>query len=448
MKDLTQNSVRVHLLNLAAPLLVTMLTQIAYQLIDLYFITRVGAEATAGVNAAGNAMFLVAALAQVVAVGTTPLIAQAAGRKDRDGANDVLNQSLALSVFLGALTVALLCLFMQRYLGIVTANAATAAAGATFIAWMLPGIALTFPIAALGAGLRGTGSVLPIIVISTLTVILNALLAPVLIAGWGLGTALGVMGAGLATSISTLAGAALYIGYFQGSRRYLKIRLDRMRPRLGAWLRVIGIGVPTSIEFALMFLSTAVVYYTIREFGPSAQAGFGIGSRILQILLLPAMAIGFAVAPIAAQNVGARKVERVRETFRSAALFGTLIMAATTIAVQLSSHALVSIFDADAAAVQVAALFLQLMSWNFVAQGLVYVCANMFQGLGNTLPSLISSAARFLLFSISALWISQQRAFSVEQLWYLLIASVVLQAVLSLVFLNAELRKQLSAAPQ
>jgi Na+-driven multidrug efflux pump len=72
----------------------------------------------------------------------------------------------------------------------------------------------------------------------------------------------------------------------------------------------------------------------------------------------------------------------------------------------------------------------------------------MFQGLGNTLPSLISSAARFLLFSISALWISQQRAFSVEQLWYLLIASVVLQAVLSLVFLNAELRKQLSAAPQ
>lgn len=83
------------------------------------------------------------------------------------------------------------------------------------------------------------------------------------------------------------------------------------------------------------------------------------------------------------------------------------------------------------------------MSWTFVAQGLVYTCANMFQGLGNTVPSLISATARFVVFAAPAAWASQQAGFQINQIWYLLATSVAVQAALSLWLLRVEFRRKL-----
>jgi putative MATE family efflux protein len=443
MKDLTEGSIDRHLVALASPYVVGLLTHIAYQLVDLYFITRIGAAATAGVNAAGNALLVTAALAQVVTVGTIPPIAHALGRKDQGGARAVFNQSLLLSVVLAALTVAMLWAATPAYMQAVAADVATARAGSTFMLWMLPGIALTFPMAALSAALRAMGVVRPIIVISTATVVLNAMLAPVLIGGWGTGIPMGVQGAGLASSVSTLAGVLLLCAYFCSEKRYLRISLDLMRPQLLLWGRFASVGLPAGVEFVLTFLSTAVVYYTIRDFGVTAQAGFSIGSQLLQILLVPGLAIGFAAGPIAAQNFGAVKSRRVRETFQRAAFLSSCVMAILTVIAQQWPRALVGVFDADATALAIAAMFLQSMSWTFVAQGLAYTCSNMFEGLGNTLPLLISSSTRFLTFLIAALVLARRPAFDLEHLWHLLNASIVLQALLSLWLLRIELRKRL-----
>jgi putative MATE family efflux protein len=440
MKDLTKDSITQHIVSLAAPILLGMVTHIAYQLIDLYFITRLGTTATAGVNAGTNALFIVTAVATILNVGTAPLVAHAVGRKDRAAANIAFNQSLGMSTALGLAILILLNVLRDPYLRTVAADAAAADAGATFIAWVSPGLALICPMAALGSGLRGCGIVQPSVVISIITVLLNAALAPILIAGWGTGIALGVRGAGLATTLSIVVGVVLYVVYYRRYERFLAIRAESVLPQPQQWLRIVAVGLPASLEFVLMFLSTSLVYYTIRDFGAATQAGFGIGSRVMQVILLPGTAIAFAVSAIAAQNVGAKNSERVIQTFRKAALMGISLMASATLLVQWRPNAFIAAFEADAVTLAAAALFLKMTSWIFVAQGIVYICSSMFQGLGNTVPSLASSAVRFIAFSACALWLTLQPSFEVRQMWYVLTASVILQALVSLWLLRVQLR--------
>lgn len=441
IRDLTKDSIAHHILTMAAPAGVSMVAHIAYQLIDLYFVTRIGAAAAAGVNAAGNALLVITALAQVLIAGTLALVAQAVGRTDRVDANLVFNQSMTLAVVCAIVTAALLYAGVPTYMRQIAADAPTIDAGIAFIIWVLPGYSLTLPMVVFSAALRGCGIVRPTMIIYVLTVVMNALLAPVLIAGWGTGIALGVRGAGFATSISIAVCTVLLGAYFWRSQACMRMQPALATPRLRQWARILMIGLPAGGEFVLTLLYTAVVYYTIRDLGVSAQAGFSIGSRVLQAILLPGMAIAFAAGPVVGQNFAAGKWQRVRETFEKAALMATAIMVATTLIVQSAPQALVAMFDADPLTAEIAALFLQLMSWIFVAQGLIYICSTMFQGLGNTVPALVSSAVRFMVFAGPAVWLSMRPTFHLETLWYLSMVSIVLQAVVSLGLLRAEFRK-------
>jgi putative MATE family efflux protein len=440
MKDLTTDSIPHHLLSLAMPALAGMVTQIAYQLVDLYFITRLGVAATAGANAAGTAVFVVAALATALSAGTSPLIGHAVGRKDQAQANLHFNQAFGIAIALGVIVMTALSVLQDSYANWIAADSATAATGSQFISWMTPGLSLTFLMTVLDAGLRGTGTVRPGIVISMVTVISNIALAPILIAGWGTGVALGIRGAGLATTLSIAIGVVLYGAYFYRYERYLTIRPELIRPQLHCWRRIAALGMPAGTEIILLFISVAVVYYAIRGFGATAQAGFGIGSRVFYLILLPTMAIAMAVNPIAAQNFGIKNSTRVIQTFQNAATMGTLFTFALTLLVQWRAEAFVHLFGTDSATVTAAALFLKTISWMFVAQGLVYVCASMFQALGNTVPSLKSSALRFVVFCVSLMWLSLRPAFHIEQVWYVLIASVILQAIASLWLLRTQFK--------
>jgi putative MATE family efflux protein len=442
MKDLSQGSITRHILVMAAPIALGMLMQVLYQLIDMYFVTGLGDAAVAGVGAAGNATFIVLALTQVLGVGTVALIAHAVGRKDQADANLVFNQSIGLSVVCGVLTVIAGLLFTRAYMHTVAADEAIVEAGTTYLLWFLPGLALQFALVTLGSALRGAGIAMPGMVVQMLTVIINAILAPILIAGWGTGYAMGVAGAGLASTIAIAIGVAMMWLYFHRMEHYVAMNRELMRTRLSEWRRILNIGLPAGGEFALMFVFTAVIYFAIRNFGDSAQAGFSVGGRVLQAIMLPAMAIAFATGPIAGQNFGAKNPVRVKETFHKAALLGSLLMLSLTLISQWHPESMVGIFPMDAEALHVGSVFLQMISLNFVAQGLVFTCSGMFQGLGNTMPSLISSATRLVTFAVPVLWLSTQPNFKIEHVWYLSIASATLQAAFSIWLLYNEFNRR------
>jgi putative MATE family efflux protein len=443
MKDLTQGPIARHIFQMAAPMAIGMLVQTLYYLVDLYFVARIGDSAIAGVASAGNVMFIVLGLTQMLGVGTVALIAHAVGRKDQADANLIFNQSLVLSVACMAITLIGGYAVTGSYMRSIGADAATTAAGISYLYNYLPGLALQFALVAMSSALRGTGIVKPSMIVSMLTLVLNIVLAPILIAGWGTGHPLGVAGAGLASSLSIAAGVVLMTIYFARLEKYVAWHGEQWRPRLETWKRMLAIGLPAGGEFALMFVFLGTVFWVIRDFGAAAQAGFGVGSRVMQAVFLPAMAIAFATAPIAGQNFGAKNGARVRETFRTAALIGSGIMLALTLTCQWRPEWFVRGFTSDPRVIAIGAQYLRIISWNFVASGIIFTCSGMFQALGNTVPAVISTATRLVTFVLPAIWLSRQPHFHIEQVWYLSVATMTLQAITSLLLVRWQFRKRL-----
>jgi hypothetical protein len=261
----------------------------------------------------------------------------------------------------------------------------------------------------------------------------------------GTGYALGVKGAGLASSVAVAIGVVTLWLYFQKAENYLNLNPEQWRPQIAVWSRILIVGLPAGGEFAIMFAYMAAIYYVLGDFGPAAQAGFSIGSRVLGLIQVPAMAIAFTAAPIIGQNFGAGNGKRIKETVRTVLVAATMVMVVATFVAQWRPEFLLRGFTQDNATIYEGTLFLKLVSLNLVAQGLIFLCSSTFQGLGNTTPQLISSTVRLITYVIPTLWLSTQSGFRVEHIWYLSIATTTMQALLSLWLLSRELRLRLGS---
>lgn len=443
MRDLTKGPVMGHLVSMAAFIGISQLFQTLYFIVDLFFVSRLGNAAVAGVSAAGNVFFVALAASQMISIGALALVAQAVGKKDAAEANLYSDQALAMSVLFGAAMLVLGYAFGGAWVTTLTADAESAREARAFLYAFLPSLALLFPTMALGSSLRAAGVVQPVMYVQTSTVLLNVALAPVLIVGWGTGFPLGAAGAGAATSIASAVGLVALVLMFPRVQSYLRLHWEALKPRFEAWKRIVFIGFPTSLEFLMMFVVFAVIYFVIRNFGAEAQAGFGIGGRIMQSIFLPAMAVAFAAAPIAGQNFGAGLHDRVRETFKAAALVGAGIMATLSVLCHIAPEAMGRPFSSDPAVLEVTGEYLKITSWNFVAAGLVMTCSSLFQGMGDTRPSLLASATRLLTFAAPAVWLSYQPWVELSHIWMLSVVSTTLQCLLSVWLLLATFKRKL-----
>jgi putative MATE family efflux protein len=443
MKDLTSGSVIGNLLSTGFFMLVSMAFQTLYLLVDLYFVGRLGKDAVAAVTVSATLTFVVLAASQMVGVGTTALVAQASGRKDREGARLIFNQSQGLSLAVGVLFFLVAWAGRGAYARAQTADPTVAALAIAYLNWFIPAMALQFTIAATAAALRGTGNFAPGMFIQAGTVVLNMVLAPALMFGWVTHHPLGVAGTSVASFVSIILGAAALTVYVVRAESYLRFRADEIRPRMSLWRRMLVIGLPAGAEFVLLFVYVLIVYRLTKSFGAAAQAGFGIGQRVVQCLFLPVVALGFAVSPVAGQNFGARRPERVRAAFRVAAGMATTLMLIFTLLCHLMPDAMIGVFSKDPRVLGVGGEYLRIISMTFVASGLIFVSSSMFQALGNTIPALASSTIRLFLVGIPAYLLSFIPGFQLRWIWYLSAAGMIVQVTCNLLLLRREFGRRL-----
>ena len=299
MQDLTTGSLTRHLLKTTGFMLVTMLFQTLYFLIDLYWVGRLGKEAVAGVGIAGNLNFVTLAVTQMLSVGITTLVSHATGQKDRDRACMIFNQSQVLSLIVGVLLLAVGMATRNSYVNALGPDEETSKLASDYLLYFIPAMALQFAIVAMGAALRGTGNFRPGMIVSTASVILNMILAPFLIFGWVTGRPYGVAGAAISTLIAVAVAIVWLTLYFLPTSSYLQFVRAEWKPNLTLWKKMLAIGLPAGAEFALLAVYLVIVYIVSRPFGAAAQAGFGIGMRIVQAGFMPVVALGFSVAPVA-----------------------------------------------------------------------------------------------------------------------------------------------------
>src|SRR3989440_507116 len=364
MQDLTTGPITRHLLKTTGFMLVTMLFQTLYFLIDLYWVGRLGTAAVAAVGIAGNLTFIVLALTRIIGGGATAVISHAVGRKDAPQAVMLFNQAQVLAMVTGAVFLVVGLATRLPYARGMAADARTAELAAQYLAWFVPALALQFGLVAMSAALRAIGNFKTGMVVGTATVIINMILAPFLIFGWGTGHPLGVAGAAISSLVAIVVGLVWLTAYFWNVGSFLRFDPSAWRPRPDVWKRMLSIGLPSGVEFSITTVYLALVYSITRPFGAAAQAGFGIGIRII--------------------------------------------------------------------------------SFNYVASGLVFVASSTFQAMGNTVPSLIASVVRIGLVAIPGVILSRLPGFELRWLWWLSVASVFVQLVLAMVLLRREFALRLA----
>jgi len=446
MKDLTKGPILKLLLGLTAFMLVGLFVQTLYSLVDLYWVGSLGPQAVAAVTVSSNLMVVSMAVAQMFGVGTGALVAQAVGAKESEGAHRVFNQAMAISVLSMVLFSVPMLAGESAFSRVMSADAGTASLVAGYLHWFVPAMALGFPVMVMSAALRGTGQMMPGTVAQVASVLLNMALAPVLIFGWLGAPRLGVAGAGLATLISVLVCTVGLLLYFARPATYLKLRPGTWAPDFVLWGRILKIGMPSALEFLLMACYMFFITGVLRPYGATEQAAFGIGQRLLQAAMLPVLALSFAASAIVGQNYGAKLGERVRETFTATLKLAVLAMLPLVLLAQAIPTELIGAFSNDPAVLAAGTQFLRVISLNLLATGVAFACFGVLSGLGNTIPTLISSATRIALIVCSALLLIRVGNFEVVWLWWLSISATVVQMLMNVVFLRRELRLRLDTA--
>lgn len=443
MHDMTQGSIRRHVLRMMSFMLVTMVTQVLYSLIDTYWVSRLGKQAIAAVGVSNNLMFVVIAISQAIGVGVVALVSQAAGRKARDEVQRLFNQSQSLSIAAGLVFLLFAGLTGRLYAERLSSDAETAALAMQFLYWFIPALALQFAAVGLGSSLRGIGDMKPGMIAATGSILLNIVLAPILIFGWLGFPHMGVAGGGCASFVATAASLLWLAFYLRRDSTYLRVNWSQWKPDWPLWRRMLGIGLPSGVEFLLMSIIMALLYFVIRPFGADAQAGFGIGMVLMRAGFMPAVALSFGAAAVAGQNFGAKAFGRVRQTFAESARFAIGFMLFFMLICHVLPETLMRLYVQDPAVVDVGVDYLRIVSWNYVASGMVLVAAGMFQGIGNTLPSLFASLVRLALLVGPVLWLSRQPGFTLHQVWLVSVGSVAVQMVLALLLLRREFARRL-----
>lgn len=450
MKDLTQGPIKKHLVRMSGAFLLNMLTGTLFSLVNIYWLGRLGATAQAAVTLAAIPVMLLLTLLPIVSIGAGILIAQAVGAKDQKRANQIFNEAFGVSLLATALIGIVAWSNREAFGFLMTPDPATAALIAAYFRWFIPSVVVQVPLFVLAAALEFTGNVRAGTIAQSGTVVLNAILAPLLMFGWLGMPQLGIDGTGLASFIACSATMVGLLVYFARRNSYLSMRpaiwLARPQELWGA----LKIGLPTGLESGVVAAYLLVIALLLRPFGAVEQAAFGIGQRVFQAGLMPLIALSSATCVIVGQSYGAGLASRVRETLRASITLGLVAGPVLLLLFESLAPWICSNFSNDPAVIAAGAVFLRIGAFSLIPASGAYAVFAVLSGMGNTKASLFTQMAYAALVVVPACALSQLPGFKPSWLWTVMLVAGFAQALMAWHFLRREFGKrvdQLQVAP-
>lgn len=431
---LLQGPIAPALLRLAVPIVLANVLQAAYQLIDAFWVGRIGGAAVAAVSISTPVSFLLIALGAGLAIAGSTLIAQYVGAGNQAMVNHVAAQTLLMVVLVSALLGGIGFVgapYLLRLMGV----APDVYAGALgFMRVSFVGLVFNFTFFVFQSFMRGVGRPgLPVWIVLG-TVVLNFALDPPLIFGWGPIPAYGVMGAAMATFITQTLAAIIGIAILFRGRQGIQLGWRDFRPEWAYIRRAFTLGFPASIEQSMRALGIMMMTFLLASFGTLAMAAYGVGSNVLQLVMIPAMGLSMAISTLVGQNIGAGQVERAAKVARLGARMGFGSLTAFGLLVFLLAAPFARFFvPEDQKVVSEAAVFLRTMApaWGFL--GLQLCISGVFRASGNmVIPMLLTMASQWVLQFPLAYVLSKHSPLGLHGLWYAFPAANVIIALVSL----------------
>jgi putative MATE family efflux protein len=429
------------ILSLSLPGMASLITMALYNLVDTFWVAKLGYQAIAALTIVLPYQILIIAIGVGTGIGISSLASRRFGERNIEATNHVAGQIFPLAGFFGIIFLTAAVFFPEPILTICGATPDImdlATQYLTIIAWGTP--FLLFMIMA-GSLLRGSGdAVRPMAFMITASVI-NIILDPFLIFGLGPFPELGVRGAALATVIAQVIGAGLGFSYIVAHKSAYRVKLLHLRPNLPILHDIYRVGFPSMIIEIMEGIIFALVNYIVSAFGSLALASAGIMIRIADLAFMPMFGVSEGLLPIVGFSFGARLWSRLWRAVKLASGGLMLFLAAATVVMEIFAPDLISIFndDPELLAIAVPAMRIGLAALVLVGPAILFVTT--FQGLGKGKEALFLSLIRQLVFFVPLLLILS-RFYGLTGVWLSLPITDVLAFIISALWLLQEYRRQ------
>jgi putative MATE family efflux protein len=399
-QDYTTGPVGRSILLLAIPMVLEMSMESVFAVVDIFFVSRLGADAVATVGLTESLLMLVYALAMGLSIGAAALVARRIGERDAEGAARSAVQSLLLALGISAGLGGLGAYHAPRLLALMGASPAVLDTGVPYARIMLGGEASIIILFVVNSIFRGAGDAAIAMRVLLIGNGINIVLDPCLIFGLGPFPEMGVTGAAVATTIGRSVGAAYAIwrltrpgGRIPVARRHL-----RVEPRLmGQIARLSG---SASVQSLVGTASWIGLVRIISTFGSAALAGYTIGIRVVIFALLPSFGMSNAAATMVGQALGAGKPERAEEAVWKAGFYNLLFLGTIGAIFVLFAPALVALFTSDPAVAVYAISCLRVVASGFLFYAYGMVLTQSFNGAGDTFTPTLINLGVFWLWEI------------------------------------------------
>jgi putative MATE family efflux protein len=432
---------------LALPIMGANILQIAYQMVDAFWVGRLGAEAVASVSISMPIMFMMISFGMGFAIAGSTLIAQYVGARNQKMVNHVAAQTL-LSVTGVSLTLGTLGFLIAPYvLALMEVAPGVYANALRFLRVQFVGLPLAFIYFMFQSQMRGVGQVRVPLYIVAGTVTINFILDPLLIFGAGLG----VMGAALATLFSQAVAAAIGMYLLFGGRFGVKLSWPAFRPDYAFIRRAFNLGYPASIEQSARGLGMTVMTFLITSFGTVTTASYGVGTNVLNFVVIPAMGFSMATSTLVGQNIGAGNIPRAERVARLAA--GITFSALTTVGIFafiFANHIAAFFVPEDRHVIHEASVFIRTVSWSFGFIGLQFALMGVLRASGNMMTAMvISLVSQWCLQFPLAFVLSQHTRLHAHGLWWAFpAANVSIALVSAIVFSRGDWKRRRLVGPR
>lgn len=406
-RDYTQGSITKAILLLSIPMVLELVMESIFAVVDIFFVSKLGSDAVATVGTTESMMTIVYAIGIGLSMSATAIVARRTGEKNKEGAAVAAVQAIWVSI-LASIPIAILgIVFSKDLLALMGMQGDVINEGFLYTAVMLGGNVVIMLIFIINAIFRGVGDAAIAMRVLWIANLINIILDPCLIFGWGPFPELGIWGAAVATNIGRGTGVLIQFYYLQKKSGRIQILKNHLRIQWEIMKNLIRVSLGGIGQFIIATSSWVGLVRIMNEFGSEAVAGYTIAIRIVVFSILPSWGMSNAAATLVGQNLGAGRPDRAEKSVWWCAIVNMFFLMMIAVVFILYSELLVGFFTQEQNVIAIGAECLRYLSYGYIFYAYGMIMIQAFNGAGDTITPTIINFFCFWLFEIPvALWAS------------------------------------------
>lgn len=397
-QDYTSLGIKKSIILLATPMILEMLMESLFAVVDIFFVGRLGPHALATVGLTESVLMIIYSIGMGISMAATAMVSRRIGEKNYREAGSVAFQLIVTGFVLSLVTGFLAAYYAPEILQLMGASPEVIATGVPYARIIFAGNLAILLLFLINGAFRGAGQ--PHLAMRTLWISngINIVLDPLLIFGLGSFEGLGLAGAAWATTIGRSIGVVYQLYHLLNGKHLLKIARENLVLSFNVVFRILKVSAGGMGQFLIESASWIFLTRIIAEFGSNALAGYTIAFRVITFTLLPAWGLSSAAATLVGQNLGAKKIKRAEISVFLTARYNAIFLAVITVLFLIFGSSIAGFFSTEPMVIKMASEALKIITLGYVFFGIGMVMIQAFNGAGDTrTPALVNILVLWLI---------------------------------------------------